>query len=119
MTGTVETPPQDWSFVNEHPRCVLETRPSNPYSVNVACLSYERELYVPSNWARFKRWPRHIREDPRVRYRVAGRIYELRAVRIRSDRARLELFRHWKGRRQERVPDHVWFFRLDPRDPAR
>jgi len=75
----VEAPVTDWSFVEGGP-IVLEVRPSSPYSVHVGCVIRAGRLYIDP--AEGRRWLDFIRDDPRVRVRVDGRIYAARAVRV-------------------------------------
>lgn len=67
----------DWSFVSD--RFVdLETRPQDPYSVEVNYVVRQGKLYVDP--AEGRRWLDHIRDDPNVRVRFGDRIYPAEAV---------------------------------------
>ena len=73
----VGQPVADWSFVTD--RFVdLETRPDDPYSVELNYVVRDGTLYVDP--AEGRNWLEHIREDPRVRVRFDGRIYPCTAV---------------------------------------
>lgn len=73
----VSEPVSDWSFVDA--RFVdLETRPSDPYSVELNYVVRDGQLYVDPKEG--KRWLEHMRADPLVRVRFAGKIYPLKAV---------------------------------------
>jgi hypothetical protein len=73
----VAEPVEDWSFVND--RFVdLETRPEDPYSVELNYFVREGQLYIVPAVGRT--WFDHIRADPHVRVRFGDRIYPLRAV---------------------------------------
>jgi len=73
----VRQPVEDWSFVED--RFVdLETRPEDPYSVELNYIVRDGQLYIDPSEGR--RWLEHIRADPRVRVRFAGKIYLLEAV---------------------------------------
>jgi len=99
----VDEPVEDWSFVREHHRFVdLETRPGDPYSVELNYVVRDGELYVDP--AEGRRWLDHIREDPRVRVRFGDRIHPLEAVLVGRP-GELEGF----------DPDR-YVYRLDPRD---
>lgn len=78
LSGEVVTEPvDDWGFVED--RFVdLETRPDDPYSVELNYVVKDGKLYVDP--AEGRRWLEHIRADPRVRVRFSGKIYPLRAV---------------------------------------
>jgi len=96
----VETPVADWSFVTD--RWVhLETRPDDPYSVQVNYVVIDGALYLDASEGR--RWLDDIRADPRVRVRFAGNVYPLEAVLVGRP-GELEGF-----------PDHAWVYRLEPR----
>ncbi len=97
----VETP-ADWSHV-ETGAFALETRPSDPYSVNVNVISRGGSLYIDP--APERRWAENIAADPRVRLRVDGRVHPLTATRV-TDEAELAGFD--AGRT---------VYRLDPRSP--
>jgi hypothetical protein len=73
----VSEPVTDWSFVTDE-FVDLETRPSDPYSVELNYFVRDGQLYLDP--AEGRRWLDHIREDPRVRVRFGDRIYPLKAV---------------------------------------
>ncbi len=101
LRGTlVDEPVADWSFVTD--RFVdLETRPEQPYSVELNYIVKDGELYIDP--AEGRRWLDHIRADPRVRVRFGDRIYPLKAVLVGSP-GELEGF-----------PGDRFIYRLDPR----
>ena len=73
----VSEPVTDWSFVSDE-FVDLETRPSDPYSVELNYVVRDGQLYLDP--AEGRRWLDHIREDPRVRVRFGDKIYPLKAV---------------------------------------
>jgi hypothetical protein len=73
----VNEPVTDWSFADD-PFLELETRPEDPYSVQLNYFVRDGRLYVDP--AEGRRWLDHIRSDPRVRVRIGGRVYPLTAV---------------------------------------
>ena len=78
LRGTVVSEPvEDWSFVNDS-FVDLETRPDDPYSVELNYFVKDGKLYIDP--AEGRRWLDYIREDPRVRVRFEGRVYPLKAV---------------------------------------
>ena len=78
LTGeVVEEPVADWSFVDDV-WFELETRPDDPYSVQLNYFVKDGKLYIDP--AEGRAWLEHIRRDPRVRARFDGKIYLLRAV---------------------------------------
>ncbi len=103
LSGNVVTEPvADWSFVDDH-FVDLETRPSDPYSVELNYFVRDGKLYVDPGEGR--RWLDHIREDPRVRVRFGQRVYPVEAVLVGRP-GELEGF----------DPDR-FVYRLDPRTP--
>ena len=73
----VSEPVTDWSFVDDA-FVDLETRPADPYSVELNYFVRDGKLYLDP--AEGRRWLDHIRADPNVRVRFGDRIYPLKAV---------------------------------------
>ena len=73
----VEEPVADWSFVDDV-WFELETRPDDPYSVQLNYFVKDGKLYIDPAEGRV--WLEYIREDPNVRARFDGKLYPLRAV---------------------------------------
>ena len=73
----VEEPVEDWSFVTDA-FVDLETRPSDPYSVELNYIVRDGKLYIDP--AEGRSWLEHIRNDPRVRVRFGDKVYPLQAV---------------------------------------
>ena len=97
----VTEPVKDWSFVTD--RFVdLETRPENPYSVELNYIVEDGKLYIDPAEGRI--WLEHIREDPRVRVRFGNKIYPLKAVLVGRP-GELEGF-----------DEDRFIYRLDPRE---
>jgi len=101
LSGEVVTEPvSDWSFVTD--RFVdVETRPADPYSVELNYIVRDGQLYLDP--AEGRTWLEHIRADPRVRVRFAGRVYPLTAVLVAEP-----------GEREGFDADR-FVYRLDPR----
>ena len=75
----VREPVDDWSFVDD--RFVdLETRPSDPYSVELNYVVRDGQLYLDP--AEGRTWFDHLRADPNVRVRFGDEIYPVRAVKV-------------------------------------
>ena len=87
LSGEVQSAPSDWSFSDAVKTVQLETRPADPYSVNIYGVAVGRDFYVaaskPDN-----QWARYIANDDNVRLRIGKAIYELRAVRDDSPEGR-------------------------------
>jgi len=78
LSGEVVTKPvTDWTFVDDL-FVQLETRPTNPYSVQLNYIVRDGKLYIDP--AEGRTWFEHIRADPRVRVRFGGKIYPVTAV---------------------------------------
>jgi hypothetical protein len=78
LSGEVVTEPvSDWSFA-EDMFIDLETRPDDPYSVELNYIVRDGRLYVDP--AEGRRWLEHIREDPNLRVRLGGKVYPVKAV---------------------------------------
>ena len=73
----VHEPVEDWSFVDDD-FIDLETRPDDPYSVELNYIVREGQLYVDP--AEGRSWLEYIRADPRVRVRFGDKIYPCTAV---------------------------------------
>jgi hypothetical protein len=99
----VSEPVVDWSFVDST-FIDLEVRPDAPYSVELNYVVRDGELYVDP--AEGRRWLDYIRDDPRVRARFEGKIYELKAVLV------------GKPGELEGFDTDRFIYRLDPRSGA-
>src|SRR5262245_41755415 len=75
-------PAPDWSSVASIQTLELEVAPDAPRSVTTWFLVVDGVLYVPSADAASKTWPNQVVQDPRVRVRIDGKIYELAAKRV-------------------------------------
>jgi len=118
LSGAVKQTPADWSFSDEFEEVQLETRPDDPYSVNVWGVGVGELFYVAAGNADAK-WAGYIREDPRVRLRLGEDLYELSAT-LTNDEAELEAFLSALKRKYDFVPseeqrDKAAVFRLEPR----
>lgn len=124
LSGEPASPPERWALPDELMTVQLETRPDDPYSINIWIASLDGRLYVPSSLVfgpedpRERRWVRNVLDDPRVRLRIEGTLYGLRAVRV-SDPDELTAARaRLLARYGEDEDEHAragWIFRLDPR----
>lgn len=108
----------DWSFAGEYGTVQLETRPDAPYSVNVAFTIIDGQIYINAGDTETQ-WVKNIAADPRVRLRLAGVLYDLRANRV-TDSAEIAAFAEaWTSqslfRRDPAQLDEVWLYRLAPR----
>ena len=118
LSGPVEASPGDWAFSDEVSTIQLETRPSEPYSVNIWAVGIGDRLYVHAG-ANRSRWVENILADPQVRVRVAGKLYPMTAVRV-EDPAEFATFadaykkKYGTRPRNENVAE-VYLYRLGAR----
>jgi hypothetical protein len=118
LDGASSPPPDDWAFAGDSGTAQLETRPDDPYSVNIAYTVMGGRLYINAGDTE-TRWVKNIAADARVRLRLDGTLYALRAERV-SDAAVVEAFgRAWTDqsifRRDPSKLEVVWIYRLAPR----
>jgi hypothetical protein len=116
--------PPDWRSLADVDQIQLETRPSDPYSVNTWMGVYRGRPYVPTSMIlgaddpTDRQWVKNVLEDPNVRVRVEGVVYPLRAVRVKDDvelaAVRALLLEKYEVEADEHV-EQGWIFRLDPR----
>ena len=81
LEGTPAPPPSDWNGLSEVSTIQLESRPNDPYSVNIWAVGIDDKLYVHAG-ANRAAWVEHMDEDPAVRVRVGETMYDLTAVRV-------------------------------------
>ena len=77
LSGQTAAPPAQWDAVPE--TIQLEVRPDDPYSVNLWSVSIGPHLYVATD-PDGSTWNSLVLADNRVRARVSGTVYPLRAV---------------------------------------
>lgn len=116
----VSEPVADWSFTDDVRTIKLETRPDDPYSVTTWVLHRDGHLYVPCGEPEQRTWVANVKADPRVRLKIAGRIYERRALRVTGpDELRAAFDR--LAEKYELDPlmaagmATAWIFRMEPR----
>ena len=118
LSGTVADPPARWQFDEASGFAQLETRPGDPYSINLAYVQLGDHLYIYAGNTRTN-WVEHIEQDPLVRIGVDGVIYPLRAVRVSDEHELTEFATQWASRSVfQRDPmqfDEVWLYRLEAR----
>jgi len=119
LDGPVKPAPESFAFARDVGTVQLETRPADPYSVNVNCAVVGDGAYVSAGDNRAQ-WVRNIEADPLVRLRIDGTLYELRARRV-TDGAELDAFaEEWMRNAWARDPrelDEVFVYRLERRSP--
>jgi len=118
LEGPTAPAPASWSFTDDVKTIQLETRPAEPYSVNIWVIALGEHLYVHAGASR-NAWVEHIEGDPRVRVRVGDSIYELAAARV-EEQAEFDRFsdayekKYGRRPRNENVAE-AYLFRLGAR----
>ncbi len=121
LKGTLAAYPSDWSDVlgGDRAFCEVESRPSNPHSIQLECFVHEGRLYVQSHrWALSPWWPTESWasiwiEHPEVRVRIDTTLFEVRAVQA-TDASERNPILEFRG--YDPVPDGIAVFRFDDRD---
>jgi hypothetical protein len=112
----VAAPVDDWGFTRDAETIQLETRPDDPYSVNLWCAGKGPALWVAAG-SESNTWAQNLVADPRARVRVGDNVYERSAVRV-ADPAEVELVMSLYEAKYDWEPDPDSprvVFRLDPR----
>jgi len=105
LSGTVQPVPTDWAFSDEFEDVQLETRPSDPYSVNIWGVADGARFYIASGRGLESTWAMYIEADPNVRLRVGEIVYELRAVRTDDPQDRVRFLAAVKNKYDGFEPD--------------
>jgi hypothetical protein len=118
LEGTTLPAPESWSFTDDVDTVQLETRPADPYSVNIWVIALNDALYVHAG-ANRATWVEHIEADPNVRVRVNESIYELSASRVEAQEEFDRFSNAYEAKygrrpRNESVVE-AYLFRLEPR----
>jgi hypothetical protein len=118
LAGDDAPVPAGWSGVADHGTAQLETRPSDPYSINLVYTVLDGRVYVNAG-GNEAQWVENMEADPLVRLRIDDKVYDLRAERVTA-RAEIEAFaRAWTSqstfRRDPSKVDPVYIYRLVPR----
>jgi len=117
LDGPVKAPPQSFGFARDAGTVQLETRPEDPYSVNIACAIVGDALYVSAGDNK-SQWVENMEANPLVRMRIEGEIYELRARRVTDDDELNSFAEEWIKKAWARDPrdlDEAWVYRLEAR----
>ena len=119
LIGTLAAAPNDWRRVAASAEIIqLETRPDDPYSVNLWVLGAQDHLYIFAGDS-YTEWVEHIDADPNVRVRIGDSLFSLVATRV-TDAAEFERFAQgWEQKygnrpRNENV-DETYLLRLQAR----
>lgn len=118
LSGTVEPPPDDWSALKREETFQLETRPEDPYSVNIWAVGIGHDVYIGTG-PDGTRWSTYIEQDPRVRLRVGNTLYPLLAHKVTDPEERRKVASAY-AEKYDLNRDQNWLkdalvFRLDRR----
>ena len=118
LDGVPAPAPNDWALIDEVDTVQLETRPEEPYSVNIWAVGMGPHLYVHAG-ANRSSWVEHMEANPEVRIRAEDDLYELRASRV-EDQDEFNRFsdayeqKYGSRPRKEKVTE-AYLFRLEAR----
>lgn len=115
LDGEPAPAPTDWSFVRPISTIQLETRPADPYSVNVWAVGIGDALYVHAGTNR-SAWIENMELDPRARVGIEGRLYDVKAARV-TEAAEFSRFAERYAEKYGRRPrneniDEIYLYRL-------
>lgn len=115
LDGVAQPAPATWALDGDFAVVQLETRPDDPYSVNIAYTQINGSLYINAGDTETQ-WVTHISANPLVRLRVGETLYDLRAERV-TDTAEIAMFgeawtSHSMFHRDPRDLGEVWIYRL-------
>ena len=123
FSGAVNPDPHpDWSHVE---RVIeLEIRPAKPWSLSIWAVVVDGELYSPSAFGAHRRWPTVALEDPRVRVRTNGQIFERTLERVTDPDLKKRVgeavaARYGFDAAKAARDDTTWYFHYAPRTPQR
>jgi len=81
LTGMEQHKPVDWAFAAEVGTVQLETRPADPYSVNLWGVGVGSDFYVATR-PQGTTWSGNLGTDSNVRLRVGEILFPLKAVSV-------------------------------------
>jgi len=115
LSGTPESVPSDWGWTDEVSTIQLETRPEDPYSVNIWVIASGDKLYVHAG-ANRSTWVEHMEANPAVRVQIEAKIFDLTASRV-EDQQEFDAFSDGYEKKYSTRPRHddiqeVYLFRL-------
>ena len=104
LTGQALNPPAGWSDVPD--TIQLETRPADPYSINIWGVGLGSDLYVATS-ADGTAWTGFLETDNNVRVRFREGIYSLQAAEV-EDSAERDRVAQAYAEKYEVDPDDGW-----------
>ncbi len=118
LSGTPSTPPDDWAWIEAVSTIQLETRPEDPYSVNIWVVGMGQNLYVHAG-ANRAAWVENMEANAAVRVRIDEKIYALSAMRV-EDQKEFDVFsdayeaKYGSRPRNENVDEAYLFYLTTP-----
>jgi hypothetical protein len=118
LEGEAKPVPSSWAFAADAGTIQFETRPEDPYSVNIVCVVVGEQLYVSAG-DNHSQWVENMEVNPLVRARIEGGLYELRAERVTNDAEMAAFAKGWTDKvsfgRDPTELDEAFVFRLSER----
>ena len=118
LDGELRSLPASWASLGESGQMQLETRPAQPYSVNVNYTIVDGKLYVNAGNTETK-WVENIAANPLVRLGIDGTLYDLRAERVTDADEIASFGKVWTRQsmflRDPAQFEQVWLYRMTPR----
>ena len=90
LQGITEPWPKDWSHAEEVENVLLETNPTDPYSVTIWGLGIEDSFFIGAS-KRSNQWAENLEKDPRVVLDVDGALYRALAKRVTNSQTNNEV----------------------------
>ena len=90
LQGVIEPWPKDWSHAEEVENVLLETNPTDPYSVTIWGLGIEESFFVGAS-KRSNQWAENLEKDHRVVLDVDGTLYRAYAKRVTDSQTNSEV----------------------------
>lgn len=118
LEGEPRAVPAAWNIPEKSGQMQLESRPEDPYSVNVNFTVIDGHLYVNAGDSETA-WVKNIETNSEVRLRIDGILYEVKAVRVTDSDEIAEFGKKWTEQsmflRDPAQLDEVWIYRMLPR----
>lgn len=117
LSGKPTPLPETWAPLTEglDGICEVESRASDPHSIQLQCYTHAGKLYVHSHrWARapwypVESWAEIWLEEPAVQVRLGDALYSLEAVAVTEPQVRTEVL---TSRGYDPVPEGIVLFEL-------
>jgi hypothetical protein len=118
LDGEEREGPSTWALADDVGVVQLETRPEDPYSVNIAYTQLGGRLYINAGDTETQ-WVKNMNVNPLVRLRIEEDVYALRAERVVDPAEISEFAEAWTSQsifyRDPVELDEVWIYRLTAR----